>query len=224
VLPLVDGHRVDRVGLNRVHRDVGHDRHAVQQNRSNRPDLREKCLSLYFLTGPQVVGVGRAAPQLEGFAEQGDRPRGRGELGLLEKLVESPGVHAVRCQPNGVAGAGADDDTGARAGGGHRLEPLAQVADVGLQGAAGAGRCLPAPHRVGQPVGGHHLALGDHEEREHRPLPSSTEIDRQVAVRGRELPEDVKAQPRTPVHATPVAGCAPERRSCSLPRQRLSCR
>ena len=125
----------------------------------------------------------RPAPQREGPVEQPVGVGGRlGGAGLQQQPLElarrrRPVVGAQR-----VAGALPGDDAlpVARAAG--RLQPTAQVGDVGLQRAGRARRGVVAPQRVDHPVGRHDVAARQDQQAEDRALPRAAEVDHGVGA------------------------------------------
>jgi hypothetical protein len=108
--------------------------------------------------------------------------------------LEPPGVHGVAGQPDGVPGALPHDHGRAGARGGARFEPAAEVGDVGLQGAAGVGRRVPAPDGLDEAVGGHDLAAGEQQHGQDGALPWTAQVEGLPGARRRELTQEVDPQ------------------------------
>jgi len=104
-------------------------------------------------------------------------------------VLELPGVDRARADGQLITGTDPDDDVGADPRSGLGLHAAAQVADVGVQRATGPGRRPVAPHALGQPFGGHHVAAGDDERGQDRSLAPSTEVDDGSAPDAVELAE-----------------------------------
>ena len=151
---------------------------------------------------PGVVGVRRSAPQPERGLQGAHRVSRRLPGRRLDRRLERPRVHGVRCQAQHVAGAGAGDDAVALPGRRVGLEPPAQVADVGLQRAGGVGGRLVAPDAVDQPIGRDHLVPRDDQPRQHGALTPPAEVHDRAVPRRRELAEHVQVKLRLPVHPT----------------------
>ena len=137
------------------------------------------------------VGVSGTSPQLQRPGQLLGARSWIGQRGrVLQQLFELPGVHRVGVDPQHVARAVACDEPLAGAGVSVGLEPLAQVAEVGVQRArAVAGLRLP-PQGVDEPVGGDHVTAGEHEQGQDGALLEPAEVDRLAVAAGRHLAED----------------------------------
>ena len=156
-----------------------------------------------------VLGVRRSPPQAERVVQGADGVGGRQGRGGVHGPFEGPGVHALRTEPEDVAGPGARDHAVAASCAHLRLETTAQVADVGLDRPRRVGRRRLAPDAVGEPVGRDDLAAPDDQGGEHGTLAPPAEVDDHTVTGGRQLAEHTQAQPRLAVHLSP--GSTPSR-------------
>ena len=142
-----------------------------------------------------VVGERRTSPERQRAVEDALRVlRGLGGARLQQQPLELPRVHGVVLDPQGVAGALPGDDAAPVARAAVGLEAPAQVRDVRLQRAGRARRRRIGPELVDQPVGGHDVAAGQHQQPEHRALPRAAEVDRLAVSQRRHLAEDAESQ------------------------------
>ena len=124
-----------------------------------------------------------------------------------------------------ITGTDPDDDVSANPRSGVGLHAAPQVADVGMQGTTGPGRRPVAPHALSQPFGGYHVAAGDDERGQDRPLAPSTQVNDSSAADAVELAEHAqfdlagRCQPvgfvhhRSYRHLRPVGAYGPANRT-----------
>jgi hypothetical protein len=151
------------------------------------------------------VGVGRPAPQLECPGQQPGPHRRVGQRRrVLQQPFELPRVHCVGVHPQHVARSVPGDQSFAGAGVTVGLEPFAQVAEVGVQGAGPVARLRFSPQGLDQSIGRQHIAAGQHKEGEHRASLEPAKVDgHAVAGRGN-LAEDADRKRPVGLH-----GCRP---------------
>jgi hypothetical protein len=141
--------------------------------------------------GPRLVGEvrqRRAPPERQGLAQLGDRPfprtAGARLLALFHQVLEAEDVELLRLDPQGVAGRTGDQDARRGSAGPLRLQRLAKLGHVHLQGVARGFGGGFRPQEIDQAVAGHDLVVVEQQQRQQRPLLGRAEGHVAVACDG----------------------------------------